>query len=1570
MSITPSGLSERFPIRRLPRQGSVLNKDLSPDKKHDKNSEKPLYEFDPTESSSKQKKPRFSSDESKHESYGLVQRCVIIQRDENGFGLTVSGDNPVFVQSVKEDGAAVRAGVQQGDRIIKVNGSLVTHSNHVEVVRLIKSGSYVALTVLGRPPGSPQIPLTAPEGDAGAFFFPGQQGPISPNPAFSPHSPPSSCPERITGPMLATEDNIVHNQKVEILRNMLGTELRQLEQLKEKYVRNPSQQLLRDQQEAEKHIQQLQEQLSKATGSSQDGSSSVRFSETLTIAEKLTEDGGDWEHELQSQSENMGTDRGRISFSRMESTITSPSPPSDCHFHRDTPSSSPKTSPKDAVSFCENMEVDENQDWDSPPPGLSPPPRVGAQIIGAEDDDFDSEADQVEVQCSCFQAIELVKSRPAHLVAFLHHVVSQFDAAPLLCYLYADHYNQTNSKEHRRVFLEFYHLFLEKGSNLKVQVPEWIGTELERRRADLLSEEMQRNYVQGMQASVLPDVQAHLEDFRQKRNMGMTIGENELAKMDLERTRDQVTADQKERVCAEQLLLKIDEVLATLSPSEEEKSNSVTYVILIYMKQLGVKVKDSKNLDRERRIRVAFFPKKKPSIKKEKETVKDEEKKNRLKSILDPMRRTSKQDRSAIEKAKSLYQKQMGPHGRSSSHSDHSERSKQIPFFSEGSDVSYQPVVAGSPGSALPLTVHDGITESDTDPAAAISATMKLFVDNLSIGDSNTSTPKTTTFEFPSTLDQVMEEERESESLETATPPCTPKPGRRADGHGYGAWTEAPYLAEEDQTHLSDVEQDPTNWQQLVSRDVLSGLKPQEIKRQEVINELFHTERAHIRMLKVLDVIFYQKMMRDGNLPAADVRNIFSNLEEILQLHISLNEQMRKVWKRNENFVVDQIGEDLLTWFSGSEEEKFKRAAATFCSNQPFALELIKSKQKKDSRFQAIIQEAQSNPQCRRLQLKDIIPTEMQRLTKYPLLLENIAKNTDSEQQEEKQKVKKAAECCRQILNFVNQAVKEAENKQRLEDYQRRLDLSSLKQSDYPLIEEFRNLDLTKRNMIHEGPLTWRVNKDKTIDLYTLLLEDILVLSQKQDERLVLKCHSKNLAANADTKHIFSPIIKLSAVLVREVATDNKAFFVISTPTDGAQIYELVAQTVSERKTWQYLITQTSGSIKAPSHHAAPEPAVTEGEQEQEEEEDLITSQQTGSGKVPRTTSTSSESTQGKEMQVVTDETLTVNPSTSIKQKPSAIISVQETDEQLMHTQENDSLRRSAAARPPYRNTKLHHQSQGRGSVTPLSCSRAEAALKNLHSLKQLLALHMLNLEDNTGDGASIQHLPEEDSLLESPNQGTDGALDRTTCCQGETPNKALQHQLELANGTLEETEAQTSVSERTNPSRHHALETDHTEHTTNEEHDQDSVTDDGGERFYDAPEDHVDELRSQENSPSLNREEGAKPQARVSGNDLILDGFPQIAESSTDETDISVFLPECSVDCTAESTEAIGPCNAEGPEIEIRQLLPSSGVRSQILQFIQSIESDLKHLKEVELEYYSQQVLESTALHEPAGDS
>ena len=40
--------------------------------------------------------------------------------------------------------------------------------------------------------------------------------------------------------------------------------------------------------------------------------------------------------------------------------------------------------------------------------------------------------------------------------------------------------------------------------------------------------------------------------------------------------------------------------------------------------------------------------------------------------------------------------------------------------------------------------------------------------------------------------------------------------------------------------------------------------------------------------------------------------------------------------------------------------------------------------------FNFLLQEAHSNALCRRLELKDLLPTLMQRLTKYPLFIEKL----------------------------------------------------------------------------------------------------------------------------------------------------------------------------------------------------------------------------------------------------------------------------------------------------------------------------------------------------------------------------------------------------------------------------------------------------------------------------------------------------------------------------------------------------------------------------------------------------
>uniref|UniRef100_A0A8D0XD06 Rho guanine nucleotide exchange factor 12 n=1 Tax=Sus scrofa TaxID=9823 RepID=A0A8D0XD06_PIG len=1479
MSGTQSTITDRFPLKKPIRHGSILNRESPTDKKQ-KVERSTSHDFDPT---------------------GLVQRCVIIQKDDNGFGLTVSGDNPVFVQSVKEDGAAMRAGVQTGDRIIKVNGTLVTHSNHLEVVKLIKSGSYVALTVQGRPPGSPQIPLADSEVEPSVI---GHMSPIM----TSPHSPGTSGNmERITSPVL------------------MGL-------LQEDYNRTPAQRLLKEIQEAKKHIPQLQEQLSKATGFAQDGAvvtSSKPLGDTLTVSE-VEGDPGDG----LGRSDYCSGDASR--------------PSSDS-------ADSPKSGLKERIYLEENPEKSEvNQDTDTQSLIGSPSTRIAPHIIGAEDDDFGTEHEQINGQCSCFQSIELLKSRPAHLAVFLHHVVSQFDPATLLCYLYSDLYKQTNSKETRRVFLEFHQFFLDRSAHLKVSVPDEISVDLEKRRPELIPEDLHRHYIQTMQERVHPEVQKHLEDFRQKRSMGLTLAESELTKLDAERDKDRITLE-KERACAEQIVAKIEEVLMTAQAVEEDRSSTMQYVILMYMKHLGVKVKEPRNLE-HKRGRIGFLPKIKQSMKKDREG-EEKGKRRGFPSILGPPRRPSRHDNSAIGRAMEL-QKQRHPKHLATPSSvspepQDSAKLRQSGLTSEGTDVGYLPANSTSSVVSGATLSQEGGKENDMGS--------KQVGETPTSGDSLDGTPRTpnTIFDFPPPpLDQVQEEEWE---VERVTEHGTPKPFRKFDSIAFGE------SQSEDEQFENDLETDPPNWQQLVSREVLLGLKPCEIKRQEVINELFYTERAHVRTLKVLDQVFYQRVFREGILSPSELRKIFSNLEDILQLHIGLNEQMKSVRKRNETSVIDQIGEDLLTWFSGPGEEKLKHAAATFCSNQPFALEMIKSRQKKDSRFQTFVQDAESNPLCRRLQLKDIIPTQMQRLTKYPLLLDNIAKYT--EWPAEREKVKKAADHCRQILNYVNQAVKEAENKQRLEDYQRRLDTSNLKLSEYPNVEELRNLDLTKRKMIHEGPLVWKVNRDKTIDLYTLLLEDILVLLQKQDDRLVLRCHSKILASTADSKHTFSPVIKLNTVLVRQVATDNKALFVISMSDNGAQIYELVAQTVSEKTVWQDLICRMAASVKEQSTKPIPLPESPPCEGDNDEEEPPKLKEEHHGISVPGLQSPDRDL--GLESPLLSAKPQSHSLGTSGKSEVDDLFVA---ERQFAKEQHADGTLKEVGVNYQITIPEPH---------LPVSEERwALDALRNLGLLKQLL-VQQLGLTEKSAQ-EDWPHFPRyrTASLGGQADSGTQNSESIKACHPGEGQMPFRTGTGDMSTCYSPRTSAESSAPRDSvvlafqESQASNILVMDHMIMTPEmPPAEPEGGLDESGEHFFDAREAHSDDNPS-EGDGAVKKEE-KDVNLRISGNCLILDGYEAVQESSTDE-EVASSLPPLpttgvpSMDSTHQQQHSPPHAHSDGavslftPEFLVRQRWgamedscfevqsPSSCADSQgqIMEYIRKIEADLEHLKKVEESY------------------
>lgn len=71
----------------------------------------------------------------KRPNYGI--RTVEVWRGKNGFGFTISGQQPCILSSIVPNSPAERAGLRPGDYLIAVCGQNVSRSFHDDVVQLI-----------------------------------------------------------------------------------------------------------------------------------------------------------------------------------------------------------------------------------------------------------------------------------------------------------------------------------------------------------------------------------------------------------------------------------------------------------------------------------------------------------------------------------------------------------------------------------------------------------------------------------------------------------------------------------------------------------------------------------------------------------------------------------------------------------------------------------------------------------------------------------------------------------------------------------------------------------------------------------------------------------------------------------------------------------------------------------------------------------------------------------------------------------------------------------------------------------------------------------------------------------------------------------------------------------------------------------------------------------------------------------------------------------------------------------------------------------------------------------------
>ncbi|KAL9914982.1 rho guanine nucleotide exchange factor 2 isoform 2-T9 [Glossina fuscipes fuscipes] len=388
------------------------------------------------------------------------------------------------------------------------------------------------------------------------------------------------------------------------------------------------------------------------------------------------------------------------------------------------------------------------------------------------------------------------------------------------------------------------------------------------------------------------------------------------------------------------------------------------------------------------------------------------------------------------------------------------------------------------------------------------------------------------------------------------------------------------------QWHFDSDEDDDLNeadWSSNVAAETLGTLTDGEKKRQEIINEIYQTERSHVRTLKLLERLFFHPLLESGLLSQEHLLLLFpSSLVSLRDLHGTF-EQKLKQRRLDHNYVVKNAGDLLAGMFDGKSGEELREYAAQFCARQQIALEALKEKRRKDEQLQKLLSKAEAHKACRRLQLKDLLPTVLQRLTKYPLLFENLYKVTlrvVPEDTSEAEAIQKALESSRKILVDVNQAVKTAEDAHKLQNIQRKLDKSTFDK------DEFKNLDLTQYRLIHDGSLTMK--KNPSIQLHGLLFENMIVLLTKQDDKYSLKYLNATRNMEVNNKPV-SPIMSIdSETLVRQEAADKNSFFLIKTKT--SQMLELRAPSSSECKTWFKHISDAAEQYKPRTKNANHEP--------------------------------------------------------------------------------------------------------------------------------------------------------------------------------------------------------------------------------------------------------------------------------------------------------------------------------------------------------------------------------------------
>ncbi|KAK0167023.1 hypothetical protein PV327_004474 [Microctonus hyperodae] len=313
-------------------------------------------------------------------------------------------------------------------------------------------------------------------------------------------------------------------------------------------------------------------------------------------------------------------------------------------------------------------------------------------------------------------------------------------------------------------------------------------------------------------------------------------------------------------------------------------------------------------------------------------------------------------------------------------------------------------------------------------------------------------------------------------------------------------------------------------------RDIVENwdrLSEKQQQQQTALWELAQTEIAYIKTLKVVTDLFMAclcSLQALNILNEVDRTKLFSNITDIYAAN-------RFFWCEHVLGMVNatrSCGHPLDPGHLLNGFETFEQTFAPYtryCSEQSKCQQYCRERLNDNELFTAYLVWCETQKDCNRLRLLDILVKPMQRLTKYSLLLKAVHKNTEDDEQRVELNI-----MIKFVDNFVasvNAALRRTEETARLAGAATRIECYDVVESRDEeldkLVKLYCSLDITStpmpgcpkdtlRTLLREGDLKLRDAATSKTEVHVILMTDMLLLCKSSTKKGSVSGGSGNAA--------------------------------------------------------------------------------------------------------------------------------------------------------------------------------------------------------------------------------------------------------------------------------------------------------------------------------------------------------------------------------------------------------------------------------------------------------------------------